>query len=97
MSLNDMSQKLGSRLPAADDLLQWVGLQQQRTAAETTLSMLGTFALGTLLGGALALLFAPKAGPELRHDIGGRLSEASERVKQTLTPTPANGKAHPAA
>lgn len=94
MNLKDMSHQLGHRVPAADDLLHWVGLQQQRTASDVTFAMLGTFALGTLVGGALALLFAPKAGHELRQDLGERLGEAGERVKETLTPEAGNGETH---
>ena len=46
-----------------------------------TLSMLGAFALGTLVGGAMGLLFAPKTGEEMRRDLGERLDDATHRVK----------------
>ena len=58
LSLKDLSQQVGSHLPERDDMLGWIGLQQ-RTANDTAFTMLGAFALGTLVGGALALLFAP--------------------------------------
>jgi len=35
-------------------------------------SMLGAFGAGILIGAGLALLFAPKAGSELRQDIENR-------------------------
>jgi len=92
MTLKDLSQQLGSRLPEADDVLHWVGLQQQRTANDAAFTMVGAFALGTLVGGALALLFAPRPGHELRHDLGERLDGATQHIKKRLTPTPT----HPA-
>ena len=93
MTLKDLSQQLGTRLPERDDLLNWVGLQQQRTANETAFTMIGAFALGTVVGGALALLFAPKPGHQLRHDLGERLDGATQKLKEQLTPT-TNSEAH---
>ena len=84
-------------MPTAADALKWVGLQQQRNARDASLALLATFALGTLVGGVLGLLFAPQTGPELQTNLGERLGEAGERIKETLTPTPGNGKAQSAA
>jgi hypothetical protein len=86
MTLKDLSQQLGSRLPEPDDLLHWIGLQQQRAAHDAAFTVIGAFALGTVVGGALALLFAPKPGHELRHDLGERLDGATQRIKEQLTP-----------
>jgi hypothetical protein len=85
LSLKDLSQQVGSHLPERDDMLGWIGLQQ-RAANDTAFTMLGAFALGTLVGGALALLFAPKPGHELRHDLGERLDDATQRIRQQLSP-----------
>jgi len=87
MTIKDLSQQLGTRLPEADDLLRYVGLQQ-RTANDAAFSMIGAFALGTIVGGALALLFAPKPGHQLRQDLGERLDGATQRIKDQLSPTP---------
>jgi gas vesicle protein len=81
MTIKELSQQLGTRLPEADDVLRYVGLQQ-RTANDAAFSMLGAFALGTVVGGALALLFAPKPGHQLRQDLGERLDDATQRVKE---------------
>jgi len=81
MTLKDLSQQLGTHLPERDDLLGWVGLQQQRSFNDTAFTMIGAFALGTVVGGALALLFAPKPGHELRHDLGEQLDGATQRLK----------------
>jgi hypothetical protein len=85
MSLKDLSQQLGTHLPERDDMLNWIGLQQ-RTANDAAFTLLGAFALGTVVGGALALLFAPKPGHQLRHDLGERLDDATQRIKDQLTP-----------
>src|SRR5215470_12247612 len=85
MTLKDLSQQLGTRLPERDDLLAWIGLQQ-RNANETAFTMIGAFALGTVVGGALALLFAPKPGHELRHDLGERLDGATQKLKDQFNP-----------
>jgi len=85
LSLKDLSQQVGSHLPERDDMLAWIGLQQ-RAANDTAFTMLGAFALGTLVGGALALLFAPKPGHELRQDLGERLDGATQRIREQLTP-----------
>jgi len=92
MTLKDLSQQLGTRLPERDELLNWIGLQQ-RNANETAFTMIGAFALGTVVGGALALLFAPKPGHQLRHDLGERLDGATQKLKEQLTPT-TNSEAH---
>ena len=81
MTLKDLSQQLGTHLPERDDMLSWIGLQQQRSFNDTAFTMIGAFALGTVVGGALALLFAPKPGHELRHDLGERLDGATQRLK----------------
>jgi len=86
MTLKDLSQQLGTRLPERDELLNWIGLQQ-RNANEMAFTMIGAFALGTVVGGALALLFAPKPGHQLRHDLGERLDGATQKLKEQLTPT----------
>jgi len=85
LSLKDLSQQLGTHLPERDDMLGWMGLQQ-RTANDTAFTLLGAFALGTVVGGALALLFAPKPGHQLRQDLGERLDDATHRIKEQLTP-----------
>ena len=86
LHLKDLSQQLGTHLPERDYMLGWIGLQQ-RNANDTAFTLLGAFALGTIVGGALALLFAPKPGHELRQDLGERLDDATQRIKGQLTPS----------
>lgn len=81
MTPKDLSSGVGSRLPAADDVLELIGLQQQRTVSDVTLGMLGSFALGAIVGGGLALFFAPKPGEELRRELGHGLDDARQKVE----------------
>jgi hypothetical protein len=94
MSLKYPALRLGERLPAPEALLGLIGLQQQRHERNLGLTMLGSFALGTLLGSALALLFAPRTGRQLRHDRGERLDDVTQRVKQNLGRY-TDGETHP--
>lgn len=113
MALKDMSQQLADHLPNGSEMSRWLGLQQHRSATDTSLAMLGAFALGTMVGGAVALLFAPRSGQELRDELGHRLDdarnrvnervgEATQRVRETLAPddarsAPAAGEGYPRA
>lgn len=43
---------------------------------------LGKFIIGTIIGGAAGLLFAPKKGSETRKDLKTKFDEVLEKVKQ---------------
>ena len=40
--------------------------------------------IGVVVGGGLALLFAPKAGPELRADLGEAVDDLKDRAEQVI-------------
>jgi len=40
--------------------------------------------IGVVVGGGLALLFAPKAGPDLRADLGGAVDDLKDRAEQVI-------------
>ncbi len=82
MNLKHLSSQLGDHMPATDDLLRLIGLQQQRAASDAAFGVLGSFALGTIVGGVLALLFAPKTGEDMRRDLGDRFDDATHKVKE---------------
>lgn len=42
--------------------------------------LLAGFGLGALIGAAAGLLFAPKAGSELRGDISGKVKELKDKT-----------------
>jgi hypothetical protein len=62
----------------ADAILEKLGLQRQTSSADVVVPVVGAFLVGGLIGAGLALLFAPKAGAELRRDLGERVDEVLE-------------------
>ncbi|NTX61867.1 YtxH domain-containing protein [Myxococcus sp. CA051A] len=67
-----------------DDLLNLIGLESRRSAAEDVLPVLGAFAAGILVGAGLGLLLAPKAGNQLRDDLKQRLQSGQDYLSNTL-------------
>jgi gas vesicle protein len=61
-----------------DRLLAELGLQKQRSAARDLLPAIGAFVAGAIVGGALALLLAPKSGRELRSEINKRIRRTAD-------------------
>jgi len=56
-----------------DDFLGILGLQTKHSFTNQLLRSLGTFGVGLLVGAGVALLLAPKAGSDLRHDLRSKL------------------------
>ena len=65
-----------------DDVLESVGLQERRSALATTLGSLGIFVLGCLVGAGIGLAFAPKAGDELRNELGDKVRRKAQELQQ---------------
>jgi hypothetical protein len=84
MTVKNLPNHLRAQLPAPRDLLYWLEPQQRSTSTDSALGLLGTFALGTLVGSALALLFAPRRGDDLRRELGERLEQATQRLTERL-------------
>jgi YtxH-like protein len=63
-----------------DALSDALGLRRDATTAADAASMLMIFAAGALVGTALALLFAPRSGQELRADLRERASDVRRRA-----------------
>ena len=63
-----------------DSLLEALGLRRDTTTASDAGSMLMIFAAGALVGTALALLFAPRSGEELRSDLRDKVGEVRRRA-----------------
>ncbi len=47
-------------------------------------SILAGAVIGLVVGGGLALLFAPKAGPELRADFGETVEDLKDKAEQVI-------------
>ena len=56
-----------------NDLLAKLGLQMQPSVGYSVLTTIGPFALGIMVGAAVALMLAPKTGRELRQDLNKKL------------------------
>jgi gas vesicle protein len=56
-----------------DDFLGLLGLESKHSFTNRLLGTLGTLGIGVLVGAGVALLLAPKAGGELRHDLRAKL------------------------
>jgi YtxH-like protein len=70
--------------PSKDDI---VNTLQQLTGRSNPpghlLAGFGIFAAGILAGAALAVLFAPKPGAELRQEIGARVGDLRDKITKT--------------
>lgn len=69
----------------AEKFLDALGLEIKREQSSTFLATVGVFSAGVLTGAALGLLFAPKPGRELRHDVSqkvGNLRRTGARVEE---------------
>ena len=72
--------KLAGSMPAAEDIIRALGLQQRRHTTTDLAPSLALFGAGLLVGAGLALLLAPTTGRELREEITDRASELRDRV-----------------
>ena len=88
MSIEDIL----NALPSREEIAAAAGLQPQASATRDILTTVGIFGTGMMLGAGLALLFAPKPGHEMRHDITEKIAELGEHLhayapSQTKEPT----------
>ena len=88
MKIEDILQALPSR----EDIASAVGLEARSSTTGDMLTGFAIFGTGMLLGAGLALLFAPKAGHEIRHDIAEKVGEMGEHLRAQTPPAaaPAN-------
>jgi hypothetical protein len=70
-----------------DEVLGTLGLQARRSAATYILPAIGMFGVGILTGAGLGLLFAPRTGREMRREIGTRMSDVTNKIKQKVRKT----------
>jgi hypothetical protein len=82
-SRKDIVSTLGA-LPSREEFMEMLRQLSVRSDPQRhVLSGIGTFAAGILTGAALAVLFAPKPGAELREEIGTRVRGLSDKIAKT--------------
>ncbi len=80
--LNDLNQNVNSKYDQGrSQLLDSMGLQEKRSATDIVFPMIGVFGAGLAVGATLGLLFAPKRGDALRHEIRDSLEDLQRRSK----------------
>jgi hypothetical protein len=83
MNTSDLINRLrASAMVGADDFVHSIGLERRRTAGEKIITAVGVFGAGLLVGAGLGVLFAPKAGRELRSDIGASVNKVGEKARE---------------
>jgi hypothetical protein len=75
-----------------DDLLDAIGLEARRSAAEKMVPTLAVFGAGVLVGVGLGLLLAPKPGRELRADVRQRFRKGEGETESDAAPASAAAK-----
>ncbi|MET1085111.1 MAG: YtxH domain-containing protein [Burkholderiales bacterium] len=71
-------------LPTKDNIAEALRqLTGRSNPPDQLLSAVGIFAAGILTGAALAILFAPKPGAELRQEIGARVGDFRDKIAKT--------------
>ena len=67
-----------------DRVLDMIGLEPRRSAAQRILPFFALFGVGALLGVGIGVLVAPRAGRELRADLKDKLEESIPRVAERI-------------
>lgn len=75
-------------MPSREDIAGAVGLSPRSSVTEEVITAFGIFGTGVILGAGLALLFAPKAGHEVRQDIAEKVSALGDHLRAQV-PRPA--------
>ena len=86
-------EELLQALPSKEDIASAIGFEARASPTGEMLTAFGIFGTGMLLGAGLALLFSPKAGHEIRHDLAEKVGEMGEHLRSQATQpaTPTNG------
>lgn len=82
MKIEDILQAL----PTKQELAQAVGLEARSSSTGDMLAVVSIFGAGIILGAGLALMFAPKAGQELRHDLAEKVGTLSGQLNAKVAP-----------
>lgn len=77
MKIEDILQAL----PSKEDVASAIGLEARSSPTGDVLTAFAIFGTGMILGAGLALLFAPKAGHQIRHDIAEKVGEMGGHLR----------------
>ena len=58
--------------------------REKQQKKESALKVLSGLAIGAVIGGAIGILFAPKAGKETRQEISGKVKETVQEIKDKV-------------
>jgi len=83
-------------LPSKEDIASAVGLEARSAPTGDLLTAFAIFGAGMILGAGLGLLFAPKAGQEMRHDLAEKAGELGGHLRAPA-PQPAAPATPPSA
>jgi YtxH-like protein len=85
-TIREIKSNLADVVPpeVTDRVLEAMGLQVRRSAFGSLASGTGIFLAGCIVGGAVALMFAPKAGLELRSDLEDKLDTVIDKLKNLV-------------
>lgn len=64
-----------------EDVLDLIGLERRRSFFGMLVPAVGLVALGAAIGAGIGLAFAPSSGRRLRQEMGDRLDQLRERIK----------------
>jgi hypothetical protein len=73
-------------LPSKEDIATAVGLEARSSPTGDLLTAFAIFGTGMILGAGLGLLFAPKAGHEMRHDLAEKAGELGGHLRAPAAP-----------
>lgn len=72
-------------------------MAHQDDESNVLIYMLAGVGLGAIIGAAAGLLFAPKAGTELRDDLGGKFKELKGKTEEWVAEQKAKRQVNSAA
>lgn len=67
-----------------EDVLEKLGLTTVPSIAQRLVSWSGAFGVGLLAGAGVMLLFSPKAGQEVRQDLGRRMRNLRHNAEEVV-------------
>ena len=71
-----------------DDVLDAIGLERKHSTVETVVPAMAIFGAGVLVGVGLGLIFAPRAGSEIRGELQSQFKRVEQKVRATAGAQP---------